>query len=254
MGGGGKGGGGGGSTPAFVREGTQALAQRSQQLFDISRPLLEQGTSQIASLIRTGGPGANVPIINQAVSAQRGAADRTQAAIGGDLVRSGLVPTPRGVPGGARPASGGGATTGPVTPAVFARPSVFANRLREQVGRTGSVAAGNIPTRAAAPLITTAIASGLSGGRLASAGFQGGLSALSTAARVGAQARAQAAAARRQAATSFGQNLVRLTQAGGFNFLRDPLNNLFQRGQPPLEGAFLGQPPRPPIEGAFLGR
>lgn len=245
--GGGKGG-GSAEIPGFVREGTQALGERSRQLFDISRPLLESSTGQILDLVRTGGPGANVPIIQQAVAAQRGATERTQAAIGGDLVRAGLEPRPGGAPGGtAQPT--GPATTGPVTPAAFGAPSQFASRLRERLSRGGATAAGRIPVRAAAPLVTTAITSALSGGRLGAAGFQGGLQALGTGARVGAQARLQAAQARRQAGLQFGRNLVRLTEAGGFNFLRDPVNRFFSPR--PIEGAFEGAGP---VQGAFLGR
>lgn len=230
--GGGKGGGGGGGTPGFVREGTQRLAERSQQLFDISRPLLETGTSQIASLISTGGPGARVPIINQAVTAQNAANRQVQRDISGDLRRAGLERGPIGTPGGIRQIPGrpstSGATTSPVSPSRFQQASTpFSRRIRSEIGRRGAVEAGTIPIRAALPLQTSAIAGALSGGRQASAGFQGGLSALATGARVGEQARIQAQQARREAGLNLGRNLFRLTQAGGFNFLRDPLNNLF---------------------------
>lgn len=205
MGGGGKGGGGGGETPQFVREGTRDLANRSQQLFDLSRPLLETGTSQIADLIRTGGPGANVPIINQAVAAQRGATQRAQAEISGDFRRAGLEGRVPGVPGG----------TGQ-TP--------FASRMREQLQRIGDTQAARIPTRAAAPLISSAATSALGGAGAAGTGFQGALGAISTASRVGQQAEAQAAAARRSRGLQLGRNLFNLASFGAdrgfFDFLQ----------------------------------
>ena len=249
MGGGGKGG-GGGQAPQFVREGTQRLAQRSQQLFDISRPMLEQGTSQIASLIRTGGPGANVPILNNAIAAQQSANRQVQSDISGDLQRAGLE-RPVGVPGGVRPVPGRPpATTGPVRPGNFQQINPFGQRIRSQLGREGEIAAARIPIRAATPLQTAAISGALSGGQLAGAGFRGGLGALAQGARVGEQARIAAQASRRETGIQFGRNLLKLTQAGGFDFAK----GLFGQGGPSGVGAdspaFSGFTPRP-IQGGL---
>lgn len=225
---GGKGGGSGSTTPDFILEGTKDLSERSQQLFDIARPLLETGTSQIASLIRTGGPGANVPIINQAVAAQRSATSQAQAGIGGDLRRAGLEQAPRGSPGGVRPVPGsgsGGATTNPVSPNSFGPTSgPFARRIREQLQQRGDVAANAIPTRVAAPLIGAASSAAIGGGQAAAQGFQGSLSALGQAGRVGAAARAAAAAQRRNNGIQLGRNLIGLGQFGGDQGFFDFLN------------------------------
>ena len=171
-------GGGGSDAPSFVREGSERLSERSGILFDISRPLLERGTQQISSLLQTGGPGARVPIINQAVAAQEAANRQVQRDIGGNFRRAGLQRGPLGTPGGPGPGPGD-ATTGPVGPGGFQRTSTpFSTRIREQLGRRGARAAAQIPINAAVPLITSAQAGALSSGRLAGAGFQGGVSAL----------------------------------------------------------------------------
>ena len=78
--GGGKGG-GGASIPGFVVDAQQEIAQRSQQLFDITQPALQQTAPQLSSLLQTGGVGARVPIIQNAERAQRGATSNAQRAL-----------------------------------------------------------------------------------------------------------------------------------------------------------------------------
>ena len=178
MGGGGKSR-GGGSVPGFVRETSQALGERSGQLFDLARPLLEQGTGQIASLIRTGGPGANVPILNNAIAAQQQATRSALDQIAGDAQRSGL-----GAP--------------------------FANRLAANVGQRGATVASRIPVEAAAPLIGASISGAFSGGQAAQQGFTGATRALAGGLRQ---------PIRSAAAQNAGRNLFRLaTGIGGGAF------------------------------------
>ena len=179
MGGGGKGRGGGGSAPPFVREASQALGERSQQLFDISRPLLERGTSQIADLIRTGGPGANVPIISNAVAAQQAAGRQAQQALADQASLANL-----GTP--------------------------FTSRLGQQLQQQSQQVASRIPVQAAAPLQGAAISSALTGGQAAQQGFTGALQAL---------AAGQRQPIRSAAAANVGRNLFNLAAfAGGGGF------------------------------------
>lgn len=168
--GGGKSGGSGGSVPGFVRESSRELGERSSQLFDLSRPLLEQGSSQIASLIRTGGPNANVPILNNAIAAQQSATQSALNETASNLQRAGV---------------GGN----------------FANRIQNQVQRAGNIAARRIPIEAAVPLIGAATAGALSGGSAAQQGFAGASHALAAGRRQ---------PTRNQAAFSTGNNLFKL--------------------------------------------
>lgn len=179
MGGGGKGG-GGSSVPPFVAEATSKLAERSQQLWDVSRPLVEQGTSQIASLVRTGGPGANVPIINNAVAAQQAAGRQAQEGAATQMQRGGV-------------------------------PSNIQNRIQERIRQNTSSAARSIPVSAAAPLIGAAMTGAMTGGNAATQGFQGASQAL---------AAGQRQPQRSQAAMSAGSNLAKLAMfgaGGGFS-------------------------------------
>lgn len=201
-----------GGPPKFVREGTKELGEKSQQLWDISKPLVQSGADQAMSLIRTGGPGANVPIINQAVAAQRGATQRAQAGIDGDLRRAGMEATP---------------SSGP-----------FAQRLRELTQRRGDMAAANIPIKAAAPLITSAMTSGISGGRLASAGFQGGLDALTRAAEVGRKAEQENKDWRRAQFMNIGSSLASLGMGFGGGSKVPNQQNPYGSGMSPT-GSFL---------------
>lgn len=59
--GGGKG--GGAEIPAFVKEAQKLTGERAKQLYDVSSPIMKEGVGQIQSLMTTGGPGAQVPII-----------------------------------------------------------------------------------------------------------------------------------------------------------------------------------------------
>lgn len=174
MGGGGKGG-RKASTPQFVKDASASLGERSQQLFDLSRPLLEQGTGQVASLIRTGGPGANVPILNNAIAAQQAATSGALDLISGDLQRSGVAGSPAG------------------------------NRLTANIAQRGADIARRIPIEAAAPLISGASAGALSGGGAAQQGFQGAAQAL---------AAGQRQPIRSQSAANAGRNLFQLAQFG----------------------------------------
>ena len=146
--GGGKDSGSGTDIPQFVKEAQAQLGERSQRLFDIARPSLETGTAQLADLIRTGGPGANVPIITNAVAAQNAATTRALDTSLQPLERSGIAGTP------------------------------FGERTTERIARAGTAAADRIPVRAAAPLQQAAISSAFSAGRLGQQGFSAGLRAL----------------------------------------------------------------------------
>lgn len=144
------------STPGFVKDAAQSLAERSESIWDLSRPLMETGTGQIAELIRTGGLGANVPIINNAVSAQESA---------GRLATEGFE----------------GAST------IQRRgniPSQFRARSNEMLRRQTSSAARRIPYQAAAPLIGASATSALTGGRTAQTGLAGAAGALAAGQRL----------------------------------------------------------------------
>ena len=148
--------GGGADTPDFIKNAAQSLGDKSQKVFDLSRPLLEKGTSQIASLIRTGGPGANVPIISNAVAAQETAGRQATSGLEGaqTVQQRGNVPTQ------------------------------FSKRTNERIGQATSSAMRRIPVQAAAPLIGASASSAISGGRAAQTGFTGAANALAAGTRV----------------------------------------------------------------------
>jgi hypothetical protein len=144
---GGKGGGGGASVPGFVKQAAKRTSEVGRQVFDISKPGLEAGGKQGLSLISTGGPGARVPVLDQAVSAQQRGTKTAQSAIGEALNRGGVGPA-------------------------------FSNRILNQVGRQGEASARNIPIRQAVPLISGAAGLALGGSRGGSAGLTGGAQAI----------------------------------------------------------------------------
>lgn len=131
-GGGGKGGGGGVAIPEFVTKGQQRLSETGREIFDISKPGLQAGSTQATQLIATGGPGARVPVLQQAVRAQQRGTSQAMKAVGESLSRSGV--------------------SGP-----------FANRIQGQIARQGEAAARNIPIQAALPLIQGAAGAALGG-------------------------------------------------------------------------------------------
>lgn len=148
MGGGGKGGGGGGAqVPEFVKRSQKRVSEVGRQVFDISKPGLQLGSNQALSLISTGGPGARVPMLNQAVRAQQRGTQQAQSAVGEALNRAGTSTS-------------------------------FQERILGQIGRQGEMAARNIPIRAAVPLITGATGTALGGSAMGSRGAAAGLQAL----------------------------------------------------------------------------
>lgn len=204
---------GGASVPQFVADAAQSLSQRSERLFDLSRPLLETGTGQVAELIRTGGSTANVPIINNAVAAQQTA---------GRLASTGLE----------------GQTT------VQRRgniPDQFAARTNERMRQATSSAARRIPFQAAAPLIGAATAGAMSGGRQAQQGFAGAAGALAAGQRVPTRsAAAQNAGASVMQALLFGSQGGFGSFGGGKNQGGGMTTNPFGSGMSPTGGFLIG--------------
>lgn len=147
MGGGKASGGSSVEVPGFVRQAQKRVSEVGRQVFDISKPGLQAGGEQALNLIATGGPGARVPIINQAVAAQQRGTQQATRAIGEALNRAG---------------------TGPA----------LSDRILQQVARQGEAQARNIPIRAAVPLITGAAGTALGGSQAGSRGVAGGLQAL----------------------------------------------------------------------------
>lgn len=153
---GGKGGKGGGtSIPDFVKDATESLGNRSEQVWDLARPLNEQGTSQMAELIRTGGLNANVPIINNAVAAQRSAGRTATSGPEGAITtyKRGNIDAP------------------------------FQKRQTTTMRKNMLSRANRIPYLAAAPVIGASISSAISGGRTSQAGLQGSAQALAAGTR-----------------------------------------------------------------------
>lgn len=140
MGGGGKGGKGGGGQPQipeFVKNAQRRVSEVGRQVFDISKPGLTAGSQQGLSLISTGGPGARVPILDQAVKAQQRGTNQAKAAVSAASNRAGT----------------GGA---------------FEKRMLNQLTMQGEQRARNIPIAQAVPLITGAIGTALGGSALGS--------------------------------------------------------------------------------------
>lgn len=75
MGEGGKSGGGDASnaTNPSTNELLQGLNSRSSELFDLARPLLEKAAGNVSELLSTGGTGAQIPAIQQALASSRAA-------------------------------------------------------------------------------------------------------------------------------------------------------------------------------------
>ena len=153
--GGGKGGGGGAKIPEFVKESQKMVGERSQQLYDISKPVLGEGVKQLQSLITTGGPGAQVPIIANMETGQQRAFNAAQQAIGGDIQRfagrAGIDPSQ--------------------------------TRLLEQMNINQQAALQGIAPRIAAPFVSAGMGQALGGAGLAQSGFQSAAQALASGVR-----------------------------------------------------------------------
>lgn len=88
MAGGGKGGGGSGTS--------QVLEDISKQLFEETTPLRGEYIGQLLEGLTTGGIGARVPLVQQAVERSKLASARTMREQGESLAQSGLAGTPFG--------------------------------------------------------------------------------------------------------------------------------------------------------------
>lgn len=226
--GGGKGGGGGASIPDFVVDAQAEIADRSRQLFDLTRPALQTGAGQLSSLLQTGGVGARVPIIQNAERAQRAATSNAQLALSGLQQRAGAagLSTSRE---GATTQGGKGSNAGTGGEGTATR------RLRERIARRGAQAEARIGPSIAAPLGLANITSALTSGQTAQQGFSAGLQALAAGRRI------PTPSANRQAA---------------FGRLARGIPGLFgSEGEFPINfGALLGRNRgATPVEGAFLG-
>lgn len=148
-------GGGGAQIPEFVKQSQKMTGERSQQLHDISSPIMGEGVKQIQSLITTGGPGAQVPILANTEEGYRRAFNTANKQIEEQMSRG-----------------GGGA---PRDPSL--------NRINELHNIDMQAALRGIGPSMAAPLIGSAMGSALGGGQLAQAGYQNAAQALAAGVR-----------------------------------------------------------------------
>lgn len=152
--GGGKGG-GGSTIPEFVKESQKMTGERSKRLYDLTSPVMKEGVGQIQSLLTTGGPGAQVPIIANIEEGSRRAFNVANRQIEEQMSR--------------------GAGGLPRDPSL--------NRISEMQGRDFEAGLKSIAPSFAAPLISTGMGAALGGPGLASAGYQSGAQALSAGVR-----------------------------------------------------------------------
>ena len=149
-GGGGKGGKGNSSKFSIPPEISQAqleIANVAGERFNRQRPLVETSAAQLSELLNTGGVGARVPIVANAVAAQERALTNTQASLAEGTERGGI--------------------TGPV-----------ADRLNRQLERTAGTAIRSIGPNITAPLASANVTNAIGAGTGALRGFQGGINAL----------------------------------------------------------------------------
>lgn len=152
MGGGGKGGGGGTQIPDFVKEAQKMIGERSEMLHGITSPVMGEGVKQLQSLMTTGGPGAQVPIIANAEMGLNRAMGAAQQEIGAAMER------------------GGGSD-----------PSF--DRINQQLGIDQQAARRAIAPGVAGPLISAGMGAALGGSGLAQSGYQSAASALASGVR-----------------------------------------------------------------------
>lgn len=152
--GGGKGG-GGPEIPGFVKESHKMIGERSQKLHDVTSPVMTEGVKQLQSLLTTGGPGAQVPIIANMEEGQRRAFSAANKQIEEQMARG-----------------GGGAPRDPSF-----------NRINElhNIGQEAYIR--NIAPSIAGPLIGSAMGSALGGPGLAAEGYRSGAQALASGVR-----------------------------------------------------------------------
>lgn len=81
--------GGGKGNPGTNKE----LAAMSKELFALSKPLLQQGAGQVQELLSTGGIGATIPSIQQALQASLAAGSQAQRGAEEYLTRQGITGT-----------------------------------------------------------------------------------------------------------------------------------------------------------------
>lgn len=166
MGGGGKGGGGGSpKIPEFVKQSQQKVSERSKELFDITQPVMQEGVKQLQSLLTTGGPGAQVPIISNMEVGQQRAFNVANKEIADAMNRG----------------SGG-------------VPDASLLRLREQLGIEQQAQLQGIAPRVAAPFISAGMNAAIGGPQAAQQGYAQGIQALSSGARTPAPSRSAAGA------------------------------------------------------------
>ena len=98
------------------------LTGTGQRLFDIGMPSLKLGSAQAGELIKTGGVGANVPLISQATRAQQRGTRQATSAVAQSMNRGGI-------------------------------PQSLQTGVLEQMGIRGEQRARNVGIKAALPLI-----------------------------------------------------------------------------------------------------
>jgi hypothetical protein len=177
--------GGGTQIPEFVKEAQKMTGERSQQLHDISSPIMNEGVKQIQSLITTGGPGAQVPILANTETGYQRAFDTANKQIEEQMARG-----------------GGGAPRDPSF-----------NRINELHNINMQTALKGIRPAMAAPFIGSAMGSALGGGQLAQAGYQSAAQALASGVR-----RPQQGSGGNDIMGAF-QQLGKLYASGGFSGL-----------------------------------
>lgn len=74
-------------------ESNENLEKRSQELYDISKPLLQQSAGQVSDILQTGGTNAMIPSIQRAVEASLKATGQARQQASEDLTRQGITGT-----------------------------------------------------------------------------------------------------------------------------------------------------------------
>lgn len=184
--------GGGGGAPGGiarpVQRATESQIQKGQQLKGARQPALDEGIGQFMELLSTGGSGARVPIIQQAVAGQQRATRNAQQQISSAAGRGGLDTN-------------------------------VLNRLLTQIGTAGGARAGAIGPAIAAPLVLGNIQNTLSAGRAGGQAIQQG---------IGAAAGGFRQALPNAARQSLGRNLANVgtfAAGGGFGDLSSLFRN-----------------------------
>lgn len=147
--------GGGTKIPEFVKESHKMMGERSKQLYDLSSPVMGEGVQQLQSLLTTGGPGAQVPIIANMETGQQRAFNTANRQIEETMAR--------------------GAGAAPRDPSF--------NRISELQNQDFQANLNAIAPRIAGPMIMANMGQALGGGALAQQGYQSAAQALASGVR-----------------------------------------------------------------------